>query len=106
MCSVLDLASFDADHVSYYSSIGCKCLLFQCSLHRMLIFVGRFALLQIARTLMLTTSSDAGRIGCFAHSFRLRALFLSPSSNTYRIRCFAHLQQVPDLPRISLYLML
>ena len=36
----------------------------------------------------------------------VRALFLSPSSNTYRVRCFAHLQQVPDLPRISLYLML
>jgi hypothetical protein len=37
----------------------------------MLIFVGRFALLQIARTLMLTTSSDAGRIRYFAHLFRL-----------------------------------
>ena len=36
----------------------------------------------------------------------VHALFLSPSSNTYRVRCFAHLQQVPDLPRISLYLML
>jgi len=59
--------------------------------------------------LMLTTSSDADWIRCFAHSFHsqtVRALFFSPSSNTYWVGCFAHLQQVTELPWISLYLML
>jgi hypothetical protein len=50
MYSVSDLASFDADHVSCYTSTGCKCFFHQCFLHRMLIFVERIALLQIART--------------------------------------------------------
>jgi hypothetical protein len=53
----------------------------------MLIFVGRFALLQIARTLMLTTSSDAGRIRMFrsfihrlyVHCFLVLHLILTES---------------------------
>ena len=88
---------------------SCKCFLFQCFRHRTLIFFGCFTTDCTYFVVMLTTSSDADRIGCFAHSFRsqtVRALFLSSSSGAYRVGCFAHLQQVTDLPRISLYLML
>jgi hypothetical protein len=41
-------------------------------------FVGPFALLQIVRTfLMLTTSSDADQIRCFAHLFTACTCFVS-----------------------------
>ena len=75
MCFVSDLASFDADHVSCYPSTGYKCYLFRCFLRRMLTLLDLLLYCRLyVLFLMLTNPSDADRIGCFAHSFRLYVL--------------------------------
>ena len=71
MCFVSDLASFDA----CYPSTGYKCIFFRCFLRRMLTLLDLLLYCRLyVLFLMLTTSSDADRIGCFAHSFRLYVL--------------------------------
>jgi hypothetical protein len=70
--------------------------------------VGRFAFLQVVRTLIqgsfhqMLTKSDVSLV-C---SQVVRALFRNPSSHAHQVGCFAHSQAVTDLLRISLDLVL